>query len=463
MTKSKKNNLPTIDTLEARTMMAAHGLKAEAPVALDITTAAYNEGTQLVINGSAKNDNINVTRTDAGLLITNTGGWNTLITGDYKSIRVNGNAGNDTITIDASVNTNTVLHGNAGNDSLTGGNGNDQLFGEAGNDTLNGRGGNDTFVTLGGGKDIVNGNDGYDSFWIDSKNDTVTATNDEVASGAVHKVAGFESIKTTTTTGKKTKVTTTAISIELNGQNLIDPKAEGTVYQNFAGHQLFSDAGPIANDIEQGYLGDCYFLATLSSVAKTDANLIKQSVVDLGDGTFAVKFMKGNKEMYFRVDADLPTWGNGSLAYANTGSQGSLWVAVMEKAFAAFRTGANSYASIEAGWMSEVYAALGKTSTNYFSAGTAASLINTIKIALEQGKSVTYGANTPTDGAPLIGCHAYSVDRVNLDTNGNAVSVTLRNHWAIDGVGNDGQNDGYVTVTAAQLQHNFLGLMIAAV
>jgi len=90
-------------------------------------------------------------------------------------------------------------------------------------------------------------------------------------------------------------------------------------------------------------------------------------------------------------------------------------------------------------------------------------LLNLIKTALEQGKSVTYGASTPTDGAPLIGDHAYSVDHVNLDAQGNAVTVTLRNPWGIDGAGNDGLNDGYVTITAAQAKNAFLGLMIAAV
>jgi len=151
------------------------------------------------------------------------------------------------------------------------------------------------------------------------------------------------------------------------------------------------------------------------------------------------------------------------LAYANTGSQGSLWVAIMEKAYAFFRTGAGTYASIEAGWMSEVYSALGKTSTSYFSVASGTELLNTMKAALEQGKSVTLGVKTPTDGAPLIGDHAYMVDHVNVDNTGNAVSVTLRNPWGIDGAGNDGLNDGYVTVTAAQAKNAFLGMMIAAV
>ncbi len=464
MKNNKKNRQPMTESLEARVMFASHVVAAVAPVALSISTAAYQNGTELVINGTSKNDNITVTKTDAGLVIGNTGGWSTTVAGNFKAIAINGLAGNDKITVDASVTTNTIIHGNAGNDTLSGGSGNDQIYADAGNDVLFGNAGDDTFVTIGGGKDKMTGGTGTDSFWMASKSQTVTdLTGDEA--GNVHKVASFASVTTKVVSGRKIKTVTTKIASTLNGQNLLDPAAStGMVYQNFSSHTLFADNGPIADDVQQGYLGDCYFLATLSSVAKTDANLIKQSVVDLGDGTYAVQFSKAGKQVFVRVDADLPVWADDrQLAYANAGHQGSIWTAIMEKAYAVFRTGANTYASIEAGWMSEVYSALGKASTSVFSVTTGQSLLAIIQTALNQGKSVTMGVSTPTDGAPLIGNHAYSVDHVNVDSNGNAVSVTLRNPWGIDGAGNDGHNDGYVTITAAQAKNAFLGLMIATV
>ena len=441
MTKNK-NNKSMIEALEGRTMCAGHALKAAAPIALNVTT----NGSDLVINGTAAADQITVTKTDAGLVIGNTGGWTTTVSGNYNNIRIYGNAGNDSVTVDASVTNNAMIYGGAGNDSLTGGNG------------------DDTFVTIGGGKDVITGRAGNDSVWAD-KSDTITdASGFENANGYVHKVGSFEGIKTTTGTGKKAKTKVTKVSMELNGDNLVDPTADaGMVYRNFSNKPLFADNGPVADDVNQGYLGDCYFLATLSSTAKVDANVIKQSVVELGDGTYAVKFVKNGSEVYYRVDGQLPTWGNGALAYANTGTQNSVWVAIMEKAYAFFRTGAGTYASIESGWMSEVYSALGKTSTSMFSAASSADLLSVIKSALEQGKSVTYGAATPTDGAPLIGNHAYMVDHVNADSHGNLVSVTLRNPWGIDGAGNDGANDGYVTITAAQAKNALIGITIAAV
>src|SRR4051812_14030836 len=105
MTKNK-NNKSMIEALEGRTMCAGHALKAAAPIALNVTT----NGSDLVINGSAAADQITVTKTDAGLMIGNTGGWTTTVSGNYNNIRIYGNAGNDTITVDASVTNNTKIY-----------------------------------------------------------------------------------------------------------------------------------------------------------------------------------------------------------------------------------------------------------------------------------------------------------------------------------------------------------------
>ena len=101
-------------------------------------------------------------------------------------------------------------------------------------------------------------------------------------------------------------------------------------YKNFATNPLFSDGGPSEDDIQQGYVGDCWYLSSLSSVAKVNPDRIRQSVVDLGDGTFAVQFFRNGQAVFERVDADFATW-YGQMAYANTGKGGSLWVAVMER------------------------------------------------------------------------------------------------------------------------------------
>ena len=249
---------------------------------------------------------------------------------------------------------------------------------------------------------------------------------------------------------------------DLVGQNFADP-ATTYAYRSFASNPLFSEAGPIADDITQGNVGDCYYLASLAAIAETDPSRIRQSVVDLGDGTFAVQFVKGGSKVYVRVDADLPSWNSSSLVYAKLGKQGSLWVPIMEKAYAYFRTSNVTYASLESGWMSEASSALGIGSQSTYAAASGRALLDLIAAELSQGKAVTYAAGTIVNGAPLIGFHAYSVEAVNYDSNGVATSLRLRNPWGVDGVGSDGANDGYVTVTATQALSCFLGFTSANV
>ena len=91
------------------------------------------------------------------------------------------------------------------------------------------------------------------------------------------------------------------------------------------------------------------------------------------------------------------------------------------------------------------------------------SRINDAFARLESGKAVTYAVGNVAAGAPLISYHAYQVVSVNFDQSGKPASVTLRNPWGVDGAGNDGNNDGFVTITAAQAQGSFLGWTAATV
>ena len=253
---------------------------------------------------------------------------------------------------------------------------------------------------------------------------------------------------------------------DLLGQNYSDPSTTSAyaTYRSFAGRPLFGEAGPVAEDVNQGAIGNCYYLATLAAVARLDPGRIRQSVVDLGDGTYAVQFERGGDKVYVRVDADLPTWGGGDgLAYAGLGAQGSMWVAVMEKAFSYFRTPELSYESQSMGWMGEAADALGIASRSRYSSTSGQALLQSMASELTAGKTVTYAVGIVAAGAPLIGYHAYSVVSVGYDAQGNASTLLLLNPWGIDGAGSDGANDGYVTITAAQAHESFLGFTAATV
>ena len=76
----------------------------------------------------------------------------------------------------------------------------------------------------------------------------------------------------------------------------------------------------------------------------TNPDAILSRVVDFGDGTYGVNLA----DNYYRVDNRLVVArpGNPDLNYVSLGSNGSIWP-IMEKAFAHYRDGDNSYNSIE--------------------------------------------------------------------------------------------------------------------
>ena len=133
-------------------------------------TLVVNTGTipNLIINGNGGNDAITIGSLDQtiGFVLT-----------------VNGGDGNDTISAAGAAlgNVRLGLYGQAGNDSLVGSTGNDTLDGGDGNDSLDGGAGNDSLsggagndVIIGGdGNDTINGGDGDDNLIGGNGNDSI--------------------------------------------------------------------------------------------------------------------------------------------------------------------------------------------------------------------------------------------------------------------------------------------------
>ena len=424
----------------------AEALEGRRLMTMVLEDVPYMDGTQLRVTGSAFDDTITVTQTEFGLLVQD-GTESHVLARQYRSIRVDGGDGNDVITIDPSVNLEVILHGGAGDDVLTGGAGDDRLYAGAGKDTLNGGDGNDVLVTVGGQTDRLVGGLGRDSFWLDALNDKISdVTADETAARAVHKVGTF------VTHGRNKAVTR---SKQLEGQNLPDPTLTtgyATGYQRFSDLPLFSDAGPQATDIWQGGLGSCAILGTLAAVVAWKPDVIRESVVDLGDGTYGVRFTLNGAKVYARVDADLPVDSEGYMAYAQLGEQDAAWVALMEKAWAVVSAGTASYVSIDGGWPDKASLALGLRTRYTMSSSGAQGLLDLIKKELDAGRAVTWssdehGATT----ANLLGLHVYAVCGLEYDGAGNAVALKLRNPWGVDGeTCLDGVNDGCLTITGEQ-------------
>jgi len=100
-------------------------------------------------------------------------------------------------------------------------------------------------------------------------------------------------------------------------------------------------------DVQQGYLGDCYFIAGMNAVGNANPDFLKESVIyDSSTGMYKVRFyvpkgfdrrtyQKTYEEIWVEVDGYLPTEGDSkSGAYARAGDDKSQWGAIMEKAWA---------------------------------------------------------------------------------------------------------------------------------
>ena len=420
-----------VEKLEARTLMSG------APVG--VNEVATSAGMELQLAATAPNSHITLSQTGSGLVVGNAG-WSQTISGSFQSIIVHGGGGTGSIVVDTSVSTDCTL------------------FGGNGKNVLQAGGGNDILVCIGSKADTLVGGAGNDSFWTDAnpKEKIVGLRADQSAGGNVHRVSSFYNGSATIAATKKAGKVRAAAA-------LAEPATtDGSTYADFSSHPLFASNGPSETDVIQGQVGDCFYLSVLASVARTDPSRIRQSALDMGDGTYLVQIAKPTGNVFVHVDGQLPVRG-GAPGYAGLGAQGSIWVAIMEKAYATYEGPTSGYASLNGGWMDQSYASLGAASSSYLGGAGATDMMNRIAQELTAGESVTYGTGTITAGAPLVGEHAYTVDSVNLDSQGTPISLTLRNPWGTVGVGSAPGNNGYVTVTAAQAYTCLAGVVGALV
>ncbi len=91
---------------------------------------------------------------------------------------------------------------------------------------------------------------------------------------------------------------------------------------------VFAATGPSMNDINQGYLGDCYLLSALAEVAKQDPSAIQSMITDNGNNTYGVRFFINGTAQYVTVNNQLPDGGTIFNSATND------WASLVEKAYA---------------------------------------------------------------------------------------------------------------------------------
>jgi hypothetical protein len=396
------------------------------PTLFAITQVPEGNLTRLAITGTSGDDSIVVSQSGNTLTIVGNGQTST-VSGNFGELAIYGLDGDDSITVQSSVSITSLLYGGAGNNTLAA-QGSAMSF----------------IVGIGAGSDIMSGNGVNTSFWGDPT-DTINASATEIANGGVHRVSAFYQPFTNVSTAPN------FIPITLNGQNLPDPTDTGSV-THITG-SLWG-TGPTMQDINQGSVGDCYYLATLQSLAYEQPTKLEEYAVDLGDGTYAVEFNRGDAgATYVRVDGDMAAGGWSGLAYAHPQPGGPIWAEIFEKAYAFYRSGQNTYASLNSGWTGTVFYDMGISITGFSSMQS--NIFSQITTALANHKAVAAVTNGSIPaGIPIIASHAYSV--VSTSVVGGVDYITVRNPWGVDGAGNDSNTqDGLVTITLAQFGQAF--------
>ena len=105
-----------------------------------------------------------------------------------------------------------------------------------------------------------------------------------------------------------------------------------SVSYSFVSKPLYAAGGPGMNDINQGYLGDCYLLSSLAEVASQNASAITSMITNNGNNTYGVRFYYHGTAEYVTVNNDLANGG----AEFNSGPD--LWGSLIEQAYAQFQT-----------------------------------------------------------------------------------------------------------------------------
>ncbi|MFO0594452.1 MAG: C2 family cysteine protease [Myxococcaceae bacterium] len=221
-------------------------------------------------------------------------------------------------------------------------------------------------------------------------------------------------------------------------------------------------------DVCQKYLGDCYLIAAMASVAHTQPALVEKAFQKHADGTYDVKLFapKGHgwSETSVHIDSDLPHNDWYHLQYASARDEKELWPALLEKAFA---QRAGSYGAIEAGVPGDAMSMLtGKPSSmiELHGAGTkAADVFARLSAATKDHKPATastFGesSNGKYANTGLFADHAYSV--WGTETSGGKQYVQLRNPWGDTEPSGNGADDGIFKLELSEFMKMFSNVEI---
>jgi hypothetical protein len=238
-----------------------------------------------------------------------------------------------------------------------------------------------------------------------------------------------------------------SMSVSSIGEGNYNPTYQATT------QPLFGAGGkPLYTDVNQGYIGDCYFVSALADVALQDPTDIENMITSNGNGSYSVEFIVNGSPDYVTVNAQLPTfpkgysWANGSnLEFANGAASAPDWAELVEKAYAelnaqtaaphgaALNQASDSYAGIDAGSGYSLTEITGQAVTDYsFSSKTAASTFAADNTAFASDWSsheeMLVGTSNIQSGN-IVADHMYEVIGYTAGASAATDMVTLHNPW----------------------------------
>jgi hypothetical protein len=227
--------------------------------------------------------------------------------------------------------------------------------------------------------------------------------------------------------------------------------ASGSLFQNGVSYQ----------DINQGSVGNCYFLAGLAATAFRTPSTIQNMFIDNGDNTYTVRFYNNGVADYVTVDRYLPTTSWGTFIYAHQSASdwgkynsatNELWVALAEKAYAQLnesgwigQDNTNSYAGISGGWEGAAIKQITGLSASYKSLN-----FDSMVTAFTSGKFMTFASKDSGVAANVAANHAYTVVGYNSTTQ----KFKLFNPWGVD---NGSSKSGILELGWSELTASFGG------
>jgi len=287
----------------------------------------------------------------------------------------------------------------------------------------------------------------------------------------------FDNVVLGNTRNDKAGGNLTASSTQAQMTALVDKWFGGSDNPNIDVHSHYMDfyglggslfgTGPQASDVNQGRLADSSLLASLAALAAANPGAIQDMITDNQDGTYGVRFYLNGEKQYVTVDSKLAVMNEGtrndkSIYEYNSGSNGTLWSQIAEKAYAEFLSevngGSNDMANLstDGDWYLSAglkvtgadfaQTALQNNSTTHYSLNSDSAanghyaamktfLGNQISTALSSGQIVTMDAiaggrtGQVFENNNLVGNHRFAV----VGYNSNTQTVTLDNPWNANG------------------------------